>query len=221
MRFCSQCGHTLHRAVPPGEDRERAVCGQCSTVHYENPRVVAGCIVERGDEILLCRRGIEPQRGLWTLPAGFLEIGEGLVEGAVRETLEETQAPVAVHAPHAFLDLPDIGQVYALFRARPTAPTLGPTPESLEVRYVSLDQLPWDELAFPVIRVGLQLYVEDRRAAMPRLHHGIVRRLSSTGEFALAPYALQHHWSVPIAASTPPEAPALMASGSSAAGKER
>lgn len=197
LKYCQQCGAGIERRVPAGDDRPRAVCTACATVHYENPRTVVGCVVEEGSRLLLCRRAIEPAHGLWTVPAGFLELGESFVEGALRETREEALAAVEVIAPHSLLDLPHIGQHYALFRARLRS-GFGAGAESLETRLFSLDELPWDELAFPVIHFALRLYVTDRAAGRHRMHLGIVRFNGSGPRFQASSYELQGHLAVPV-----------------------
>ncbi|HEX2675551.1 MAG TPA: NUDIX hydrolase [Polyangiales bacterium] len=176
MKFCSACGAAVERRVPQGEDRERWVCPACGTVHYENPRMVVGCIVEEGDRILLCKRAIEPRYGYWTVPAGFLELGESTVQGAVRETWEEAGAKVEAIAPYAHFDITHIGQAYIFYRAKLKSPEMAPGTESLELKLVTVDEIPWSELAFPSVRVALELYREDVRNGFFRVHHGIVTR---------------------------------------------
>ncbi len=198
LRFCNACGGGLEDRVPEGDDRVRKICTACGRVHYRNPLVVVGCIVERGDEILLCRRAIEPARGLWTLPAGFLELGEGTLAGARRETLEEAGADVDVVAPLAFLDLPHIGQSYALFRARLRAPEIHAGVESLEVKFVHADAIPWDELAFPAVHFALDLWRDDRRRAAPFVHTAVVCWTGSGSRFDARNYALADHIRLPV-----------------------
>lgn len=193
MKFCSTCGGPLERAIPQGDDRPRAVCPRCGAIHYENPRTVVGCIVEHGERLLLCRRAIEPRRGDWTVPAGFLELDEGTSEGAARETWEEARARVDVYAPYATFDLPIIGQVYTLFRARLDAPEFEAGPESLEVELFDLDAIPWGELAFPVVHHALELYVADREAGVSRVHHGILRWRGEGSRFDAGSYQLESH----------------------------
>ena len=154
-------------------------------VHYQNPRMVVGCIVEHDERVLLCRRAIEPRRGLWTLPAGFLELGESTVEGAVRETMEEARARVRVIAPYAHFDVPHIGQAYILYRAELIEPGFAAGPESLEVELFALDQVPWSEIAFPVVRFCLELLQEDRLARRYRSHHGRLVRDPGAAAFSL------------------------------------
>lgn len=148
IRFCTQCGSgvSLERAEEDG--RWRHVCGTCRHVHYLNPLMVVGCLVEHEGSVLLCRRGIEPQVGLWTLPAGFMELGEGSAEGAARETAEEAGAAIEDLVPYAHFDIPAIGQSYHLFRARLSPPFTfrAVAPESLDVQLFHGDQIPWDEV---------------------------------------------------------------------------
>lgn len=155
----------------------RHVCAECGTIHYQNPKIVVGCIPEWGDQLLLCKRAIEPRYGLWTLPAGFMENGETVQQGAARETLEEAQAQVEVGALYALFNLPHINQVYMLFRARLRAPEYGPGAESLETQLMSESEIPWDEIAFPVIHESLQLYFRDRATGRFPLRTGSIRRL--------------------------------------------
>jgi ADP-ribose/FAD diphosphatase len=183
MKFCSQCGAPVERKVPAGEDRERWVCGACGTIHYENPRMVVGCIIEEQERILLCKRAIEPRHGFWTVPAGFLELGESTVQGAVRETHEEAGAQVKVIAPYAHFDIPHIGQAYVFYRAKLLSPDFAPGPESLEAKLVHHSEIPWTELAFPVVRIALELHDEDMKKQSYRYHHGILVR--DSGKFRL------------------------------------
>ena len=172
MKFCSACGAPVVQRVPPGDDRERAVCERCSAIHYENPRAVVGCLVEHRGALLLCRRAIQPQRGLWTPPAGFLELGETLAQGAARETREEACAAVREMRLAMLFDLPAIGQTYAMFASQLDGESYGAGPESEEVALFEADALPWDELAFPVLRIALELFLDDRAQGRARLHLG-------------------------------------------------
>ncbi|RMH35310.1 MAG: NUDIX hydrolase [Nitrospirae bacterium] len=160
--YCSHCGAKVEYRIPPGETVVRAVCPACHIIHYQNPKIVAGCIVEWQGDILLCRRAIEPRRGLWTIPAGFMELGESTEEAAARETLEEAKAVVDIYSLYAVFSLPHVGQVYVVFRGRLRTSEYGVGEESLEVQMTSLDKIPWNELAFPVIREILERYVKDR-----------------------------------------------------------
>lgn len=178
LYYCSECGSDrIAWRVPADDDRERHVCEACGEIHYQNPRNVAGCIVEDAGRILLCRRAIEPRQGYWTIPAGFMENHETLREAAVRETLEEARARVEAPTLYALFNLPHISQVYAVFHGR-----LGPGgaqagPESQSVAWVAPEEIPWDELAFPVIHESLRLYLADRAAGQFATHMAdIVRR---------------------------------------------
>jgi ADP-ribose pyrophosphatase YjhB (NUDIX family) len=151
MRFCPSCGGTLELRVPPGEDRDRHVCGSCGTVHYQNPKVIVGSVCTWGDRLLLCRRAIEPRSGYWTIPAGFLELGETAEDGARREAWEEARARIAIEGLLAAYSVPRIGQVQLLYRARLLDAAVEPGPESLEVSLVGWDAIPWEELAFPSV----------------------------------------------------------------------
>ncbi len=161
MNYCSKCASPVTSCVPHGDDRPRFVCKTCRTVHYENPNIVVGCIPVWEESILFCRRAIEPRYGKWTIPAGFLENGETVTEGAKRETFEEACAKVDNLKPYALYDLPIVNQVYLLFRARMVDLDFSAGEESLEVRLFKKKEIPWDELAFQVIREALMHYVKD------------------------------------------------------------
>lgn len=175
MNYCSNCGSPVDRRIPPGDDRLRYVCDACRTIHYENPKVVVGCIPEWDGRILLCRRAIEPRYGFWTAPAGFLETGETLYEGARRETLEEAGARVDVLEPFTLFDLIHVSQIYLIFRARLLDADFRPGSESLEVDLFAEKEIPWDEIAFTSIRESLRLYFQDRAAGNFTLHTGQIR----------------------------------------------
>lgn len=162
MNYCSNCGAHVSLRVPPGDDRPRFVCGNCATIHYENPKMVVGSIPEWNSKILLCRRAIEPGYGKWTLPAGYLENGETVFEGTLRETWEEAGAKIEDLQPFALLNLSFISQVYLMFRARLLKTDFSAGSESLEIRLFREEEIPWNELAFTVIRETLKLYFEDR-----------------------------------------------------------
>jgi len=172
LKYCSHCGALVKLEIPPGDDRERFVCESCRTIHYQNPKLVVGCIPEWEDKILVCRRAINPRYGKWTVPAGFLENGETVSDGAVRETFEEARARVEIIAPYAMFDLTFVNQVYLMYRARLLDLSYAPGEESLEVELVSLNHIPWDELAFPVIRETLKHYVKDRPSGVFPFHTG-------------------------------------------------
>jgi len=172
MKFCSQCGSTVELRIPEGDNLPRFVCSQCTTIHYQNPKIVAGCIPEWQDKILLCKRAIEPQYGFWTLPAGFMENNETTPNAAQRETQEEANANVEIISLYAMFDIPHISQVYLMFRARLLDLEFAPGEESLEVDLFTEDQIPWDELAFPVISETLKFYYQDRQRNQFELRHG-------------------------------------------------
>lgn len=199
MKFCSECGAALERRVPAGDDRERFVCARCERIHYQNPLVVVGCIVEHDDHILLCRRAIEPARGRWTTPAGFLELGETMAAGARRETLEEAGADVAIVAPHSYLDLPHIGQHYAMFRAGMQRPEFAAGAESLECRLFPVAELPWSELAFPAVHFTLRLLLDDRASGLRHLHHGRLCWSGRGSRFDATNYTIEEHLKTPLA----------------------
>lgn len=176
MKYCSQCGLPVVLKVPPGDNLPRHVCEACQTIHYQNPKIVAGCIPEWEDQILLCRRAIEPRTGFWTFPAGFMEAGEDTAQAAARETLEEAKASVEIASLYAMLSLPHVSQVYLVFRGTLRNLEFGAGTESLEVQLFPWDQVPWDRLAFPVIHEALARYVDDRRRGLYQLHVGVVDR---------------------------------------------
>ncbi len=164
MKFCSVCGSDrIEHRVPEGDSLPRYVCRACGMIHYQNPKVVVGCLPEWEGRVLLCRRAIEPRHGLWTVPAGFLENNETVVAGAARETLEEASARVEVLAPYTMISLPHISQVYLLFRARLLDLDFSPGAESLEVRLYDEHEIPWEELAFRTVARTLRNYFLDRK----------------------------------------------------------
>jgi ADP-ribose pyrophosphatase YjhB (NUDIX family) len=162
-RFCMQCGSAqVELRIPHGDDRERHVCADCGYIHYLNPKLVVGTIPVWEDKILLCKRAIEPRYGLWTLPAGFMEEGETLEEGATRETLEEANARVTIEQMYSTISLPQISQVYVLFRATLLDLDFSSGSESLEVKLFREDEIPWDELAFRTVHDTLRHFFSDR-----------------------------------------------------------
>ena len=174
MNFCSNCGARVVFRIPDGDTLPRYVCDACGTIHYQNPKMVVGCIPEWDGRILLCKRGIEPRYGLWTLPAGFLENGETAPEGALRETLEEANARVELGPLYTFISLPHISQVYVMFRARLLDLDFGAGTESLEVRLFGEEQIPWDHLAFRTMSLTLEHYFADRGKGAFGVHTGTI-----------------------------------------------
>ena len=171
MNYCGNCGARVKLSVPPGDNRPRHVCTRCGEIHYLNPKMVTGCIPTWEDRVLLCRRAIEPRYGLWTLPAGFMENGESCQEGAARETLEEANARVRIRQLYTTFNLPHIDQVYLLFRGELLDLDFSPGEESLEVELFREEEIPWEELAFAVVKETLKLYFADRRSGsyVPRV----------------------------------------------------
>lgn len=183
MNFCPKCGSVVEQAIPEGDNRLRDICTSpsCGKIHYQNPRVITGCIVESDDKVLFCRRAIQPRYGLWTLPAGFLENAETISEGAARETMEEANAEVEVTDLFSVFTLAHINQVYMLFRAKLKSPHFGPGMESLEVELLEESQIPWDELAFAAITETMRLYFADREAGKFCTHIGEMRPVGDPG----------------------------------------
>lgn len=163
MKYCSDCGERVSKRIPEGDDRPRYVCDGCEAIHYQNPRTIVGTLPVLGDQVLLCRRAIEPRKGFWTLPAGFMENGETTLEGAVRETWEEARASIVNESLYRLYDLPHINQVYIFYRGDLASEEFGPGPESTEVRLFTELEIPWDELAFPVVTVTLREWYSDRQ----------------------------------------------------------
>lgn len=161
-RYCSACGNAISRRVPAGDTRERDCCDRCGAIHYVNPRPVVGTIPVWNDHVLLCKRAIEPRYGYWTLPAGFMEVGETTAEGASRETLEEAGARVEMGPVFSMIDVPHVEQVHIFFLARLLDQDFAPGHESLEVRLFAEDQIPWSDLAFRTVSTTLRLFFEDR-----------------------------------------------------------
>lgn len=172
MNFCSNCGKKVVFAVPEGDDKPRFICPSCSMVHYSNPRLVVGCIPRWKETILLAKRGIHPRMGKWTLPAGFLENGETPMDGAIRETIEETRANVENLSPFAMFSLTRVHQIYLLFLSDMREKHFEKTMESTEVGLFHEDEIPWEEIAFPVIRETLKWYFSDRKTGIYQFHMG-------------------------------------------------
>ncbi|MFK8329173.1 NUDIX hydrolase [Pseudomonas sp. BJa5] len=162
MKFCSACGKPVVQRIPEGDTRLRYACDHCHTIHYQNPNIVAGVLPTWGSQVLLCRRAIEPRRGYWTLPAGFMENGETLEQAARRETVEEACARVGQMSLYQLFDLPHINQVHVFFRAELADLDFAVGVESLEVRLFDESEIPWDELAFRTISRTLECYYRDR-----------------------------------------------------------
>jgi ADP-ribose pyrophosphatase YjhB (NUDIX family) len=170
MNFCSHCGQPVSLRVPEGDHLPRHVCTACDTVHYQNPKIVAGCVPEHDGRILLCRRAIEPRRGYWTIPAGFMENGETTQEAARRESIEEALADVEIGSLLAVVHVLHADQVHVMFRARLPKPEFGAGAESLEVMLCDEPAIPWQDIAFRSVGFALRRFLEDRRAGLEQHH---------------------------------------------------
>jgi ADP-ribose pyrophosphatase YjhB (NUDIX family) len=166
MKYCSDCGQTVSKKIPEGDSQPRYVCDDCDTIHYQNPRIIVGTIPIIGEKVLLCRRAIEPRKGFWTLPAGFMENGETTLQGALRESWEEARANLANESLYRLFDLPYINQVYIFYRADLVDHSFSAGPESLDVALFTEDEIPWDEIAFPVVTDTLKELFEDRKTGV-------------------------------------------------------
>ena len=171
IKHCRACGTSVELRVPDdGDTRERAVCPACGTIHYVNPLLVVGTVPYLGDQVLLCKRAIEPRYGKWTLPAGFMELGETMAQGAARETAEEAGAEVEMGAFFSAMSIPRVGQVHVFYLARLLHARFDPGHESLEARLFTEHDLPWDELAFTTVRETLKCFFADRRLGQFGVH---------------------------------------------------
>jgi ADP-ribose pyrophosphatase YjhB (NUDIX family) len=171
MKFCNECGGALERKVPAGDHLPRHVCTQCGTIHYRNPKVIVGCVPQAADgRILMCKRAIEPRLGLWTFPAGFLELAETSAQGAAREALEEAGAEVEIEDLLAVIDVPYVSQLYMIYRGRLVGERFHPTLESSEVMLMREDEIPWQQIAFPTIWHSLKFFFADRSSGQREIH---------------------------------------------------
>ena len=173
MNYCSQCGQPVNYRIPADDNRERFVCDHCDTIHYRNPNNICGAILTRGDQVLLCKRAIEPRYGLWTLPAGFMENEETIAEAAARESMEEANARCGPLSLFGVFSMPYISQVYLMFHGELSDEAVSPGIESLEVGLFTRDQIPWEELAFPVMTHSLRLFFER---GTDQVHHAWFNR---------------------------------------------
>ena len=161
MNFCNECGHKLISKIPQGDNRPRFCCEECNAIHYKNPKIITGTVTYKENQVLLCKRAINPRYGLWTLPAGFLENNETIEEGSLRETKEETNANVKIKSLYAIFNIPQISQIYMLYLADLGEENFGATSESLEVKLFSENKIPWEELAFPFVPKVLKYFFND------------------------------------------------------------
>lgn len=176
MNFCSNCGEQVMQKIPQGDNRPRYVCTSCDMIHYQNPRIIAGCIAEHQDKILLCKRAIEPRHGLWTLPGGFMENNETTLQAAARESFEEANATMSDLSLFCTYSVPHISQVYMLYRGTLIDGFSAPGEESLETALYSEQDIPWDQLAFPVMTESLKLYFADRNTGNFQVRNGVISR---------------------------------------------
>ena len=170
IKHCRACGAPAHYGVPADDNRERATCTVCGTIHYENPLNVVGTVPVWQDQVLLCRRNIEPRYGLWTLPAGFMELGETLRDGALRETIEEAGAQVEMQELYTLLNVVRVGQVHFFYRAQLLDTRFDPGPETIEARLFREDEIPWEQIAFRTVKETLRRWFDDRRQGQFGFH---------------------------------------------------
>ncbi|KAF7276535.1 hypothetical protein GWI33_010108 [Rhynchophorus ferrugineus] len=182
MSFCSRCGHPTTSKIPLGDHQVREVCTSCNTIHYVNPKVICGALVIWENKVLLCRRAIEPRYGLWTLPAGYMELLETMAEGAARETREEAEANIDIEQLYCMYDIPRIGQIYVLFKAQLVDGKFGAGEETIECRLFGEQDIPWNDLAFPSVKRTLEHYFADCQNNIFPIHHeALGTRLDHTG----------------------------------------
>ncbi len=171
IKFCKNCGTAVvYRQPDDGDTKNRAVCPACNTVHYENPLNVLGTVPVWGDKVLLCKRNIEPRKGKWTLPAGFMELDETASEGAARETVEEAGAQFEMQALFSVLSVPKVGQVHLFYRAKLTSDQFDPGYETQEAKLFAESEIPWDEIAFRTVKVTLERFFADRALGVFGVH---------------------------------------------------
>ncbi len=171
LRYCTQCASPLTRRIPPDDTRVRDLCEQCGAIHYQNPRMVVGTIPVWEGRVLLCKRAIEPRYGYWTLPAGFMELGESSAQGAERETLEEAGLSMEATRLFSVIDIPQADQVHVFFLGQVADPTLSPGLETLEAGWVAEADIPWSEIAFRTVSLTLEYYFSDRRRGSFDVHY--------------------------------------------------
>lgn len=171
VNFCRACGTAVENRVPDdGDTKVRAVCPACHTIHYQNPLNVVGTVPVWQERILLCKRNIEPRFGKWTLPAGFLEMGETLAEGAARETREEAGATFEMQGLFSVMNVTRAGQIHLFYRAQLLSPNFDPGHETQEARLFTADDIPWDELAFRTVAETLKCFLADAQTGQFGLH---------------------------------------------------
>ena len=182
MSFCTVCGHETEDKIPLGDHQLRRVCTHCGNIHYENPKLICGALAIWENKVLLCRRAIEPRYGLWTLPAGYMELFETMEQGAARETREEAEAEIDIEHLYCMYNIPRIGQIYVLFKANLKEGYFGAGEESIECRLFEEHEIPWGDLAFPSVERTLRHYFEDRKIQKFPVHlETLGTRLDHTG----------------------------------------
>ena len=174
MKFCQSCGSAVNLTIPDGDNRVRHVCTICGDVHYQNPKIVTGCLPVWEDKVLLCKRSIDPRYGYWTLPAGFMENEESIEQAAVRESVEEANATLENLRLYTIISLPHISQVYMMFLADLQNTDFSPGIESLETELFTEKSIPWDELAFKTIDTTLRHFFKDRKNGEFSVHNSII-----------------------------------------------
>ena len=182
MKFCSECGKTVVHRIPEGDNLPRFICDHCDVIHYQNPKLIVGCLPVWNEQILLCKRAIAPSYGLWTLPAGFMENQESLEEAALRESREEANANLDIQNIYSVISLPHINQIYVLYRAKLLDLDFYAGPESLDVQLFNEADIPWEQLAFKTIERTLKQYFEDRKQNTFPTHTSVISRRNRLGE---------------------------------------
>ena len=184
MKFCSECGKSVVHRIPEGDNLPRFICEHCDIVHYQNPKLVVGCLPVWQDQVLLCKRAIEPSYGLWTLPAGFMENQESLEEAALRESREEANANLEIESLCSVISLPHINQIYVLYRAKLLDLDFYAGIESLDVQLFNEEDIPWEQLAFKTIENTLKHYFSDRKKETFSIHTGVISKRNRLGQLS-------------------------------------
>ena len=172
IKHCKNCGAAVAYRVPDdGDTKQRAVCPACHTIHYENPLNVVGTVPYFGERVLLCKRNIEPRWGKWTLPAGFMELGETTAQGAARETDEEAGAQIEMEELFSVMNVPRVGQVHLFYRAKLLSDQFNPGVETIEAKLFTEAEIPWEEIAFRTVKETLEHFFADRRVGRFGFHN--------------------------------------------------
>lgn len=182
MKFCSECGKSVVHRIPEGDNLPRYICEHCDIIHYQNPKLVVGCLPVWKDQVLLCKRAIEPSYGLWTLPAGFMENQESLEQAALRESDEEANANLEIENLYSVISLPHINQIYVLYRAKLLDLDFYAGHESLDVQLFNEEDIPWEQLAFKTIEGTLRHFFEDRKQGRFLVHNSVVSKHNRLGQ---------------------------------------